>query len=542
MNESTARSLLIALATLLIGVPVVRAQTDVPAARAQTDGLLQIDDAFHEHLERQRTLGRLPDAHLTHKPLSAYEAHRYLSTLRPDSTVSPLSSLHPPQSSIGPLYRNGHDFFSVQSDGVALQFNPLLYVSYGTADGRPVWQNTRGIRASGHIGPHVFFEARIEEIQERPPVYEFDRLTAPRRPFVRVFGDSTGYDYQVATGIVGLRTKHFEVRFGRDRNQWGPAENSLVLSDYATVYDQLQIRTTFWRIQYVNLFAAFADPDPFASWPVNTVVPRKFGAFHHLSINVTDRINVEVFESIIFGPDSASGRGDGFDLAYLNPVVLYRAVEADRGSPDNVLLGAGASWIVTPGLKTYGQFILDEFLSSEIFTSSWRNRWGFVAGLHAVPAENLSIRFEAARLRPFLYTHRDATTSYLHYLDGLGHPAGPNAVDYAVFVDWNPASRWHAALNASYTVSGRNTETANVGSDPRVSFNTRQTDWVTFLGGARRTQVLLEAFGGYELLPGLFAEGAVRLETVEDETDGDRSYFQPFLSLRWGVPFASARH
>lgn len=511
-------------------------------AHAQTDGLLQIDDDLHEYLERQHALARLPNAHLTQKPLSAYEAHDYLNLLRPDSTTPPLSSLLPPQSPIGPLYRNAQDFFSVQDDDFAVQLNPLAYFSYGTGDGHPTWQNTRGIRASGRIGPHVFFEARIEEIQERPPVYEFDRFTAPRRPFVRVFGDSTGYDYQVATGIVGLRTKHFEVRLGRDRNQWGPGGNSLVLSDYAPVYDQLQIRTTFWRIQYVNLFAGFANPEPFGFVPPNTVVPRKFGAFHHLSVNVTDRINVEFFEAVIFGPDPASGRGDEFDLAYLNPVILYRAVEADRGSPDNVLIGAGGSWIVTPGLKLYAQAILDEFVASTIFTSEWSNRWGFIGGLHAVFPEDLSIRLEGARLRPFLYTHRNATTAYLHYLDALGHPSGPNSVDYALFVEWNPTSRWHAAMNAAYTLSGRNTESINVGADPRVSFNTRTSDRVTFLGGARRTHVILEAYGGYALLPNLFVEAVFRTERIDAEGSSSITYVQPIISLRWGLPFAAARH
>lgn len=508
-------------------------------AAAQTDGLLQIDDAFHEYLERQRTLGQLPNAHLTHQPLSAYEVQAYLSTLQPDtSTHHQPPTTHHRHSPIGPFYRNGTDVFSVSTGDYALQLNPLAYLSYGTADGRPTWQNTRGLRASGHIGPYIFFEARAEEIQERPPLYEFDRFTAPRRPFVRVFGDSTGYDYQVATGIVGLRTKHFEVRFGRDRNHWGPGESSLVLSDYGPVYDQLQIRTTFWRLQYVNLFAGLADPQPFGFVPPNTIVPRKFGAFHHLSVNVTDRISIEFFESVIFGRDTTSNRDDRFDIAYLNPIILYRAVEADRGSPDNVLLGGGASWIVTPGLKLYGQGILDEFVFSELFTSKWRNRWGFIAGVHAVPLETLSIRAEASRLRPFLYTHRSSTTAYLHYLDALGHPAGPNAVDYGLFVDWSPRSRWHAALNASYTLKGQDSD----GSDPRVSFDERTDDWVTFLEGARRTHFLLEAYVGYEVLPRLFAEVVLRAEHIESRISSGASYVQPYVALRWGLPFASVQY
>ena len=48
---------------------------------AQQDGLLQLNDPLHRFLHRQQVLGRIPDAFLSHQPLSAYEAQRYLGTL-----------------------------------------------------------------------------------------------------------------------------------------------------------------------------------------------------------------------------------------------------------------------------------------------------------------------------------------------------------------------------------------------------------------------------------------------------------------------------
>ena len=503
-------------------------------AAAQTDGLLQIDDAPHRYLEKQLTLGRLTNAHLSHKPLSTYEARRYLDRLT--------SNLPPPISKgLGPFYRNGHDLWSVEGDNYGVQLNPLLYLTLGSADGNLTWRNTRGVRASGHVGPHVFFEARLEETQEHPALMEFDRRTAPRLPFVRTNADTTIYDYQIGTGVVGFRSEHFEIRFGRDRTHWGPGEGSLILSDYSSVADQLQIRTTFWRIQYVNLFAAFTALQPFGFIPPNIVHPRKYGAFHRLSVNVSPRVNLEIFESVIFGTDSTSGRSGEFDPAYLNPVILYRTVEADRGSPDNVLLGAGASWIPVNGLRVYGQVLLDEFIASKLFTSDWTSRWGLLAGFHAVPLEQLSIRGEYARLRPYLYTHRSATTAYLHYLDQLGHPAGPNAVDYAIFVDYRPLPRWHGAMNLSFTRRGRNPAFVNVGADPRVSFDTRASDDADMLSGIRQHQFMLEAYAGYELLPQLYLEAALRMQHVEDEVQEDVSYVEPYVSLRWGLPIRSLR-
>ena len=164
-----------------------------------------------------------------------------------------------------------------------------------------------------------------------------------------------------------------------------------------------------------------------------------------------------------------------------------------------------------------------------------------LAGLHAVPHPSLSLRAETAVLRPFLYTHRNSTTAYLHYLDPLGHPAGPNAVDYALFVDWQPTPRWHAALHAAFTLRGRNS-VRNAGADPRIGFSTPGDYPAPLLGGIRQNLFLLEAYAGYELLPRLYLEAAVRARHVEDAGERDMTAIEPFLSMRWGLPFGSLRY
>ena len=60
---------------------------------AQQDGLLQLNDPLHRFLHRQQVLGRIPDAFLSHQPLSAYEAQRYLGTL--DSLATNTIALSP---------------------------------------------------------------------------------------------------------------------------------------------------------------------------------------------------------------------------------------------------------------------------------------------------------------------------------------------------------------------------------------------------------------------------------------------------------------
>lgn len=534
-------------------------------AWAQQDGVLQIGDPIHRFLERQQTAGRLPRAFLLHQPLSAGEARRYLDTLAArgaDLSASDrrrLARYRGEAPAPGAtwahgrapfVYANGHDLFAIQGDGYGIQVNPLLYVSYGVArqsereEQDPVaasWAWSRGVRVSGHLTDHVFFETRLTENLERLAWAKHGDGTAPRLGFISLHDGAVGYFS--ATGLVGLRTRFFEVRFGRDRNRWGPGTGSLILSNYASVYDHLQLRTTVGPFQYVNVFAGLSEPR--LRPPGNDfAVPRKYAALHSLAVDLPGRVQLSFFESVLFGSDSL-GMRKGFDLSYLNPVIFYRAVERDRGSPDNVLLGTSASWIPYGGVRLYTQFMLDELKVDEIGKGWWGNKWGWLAGVHLadLPVPDLSLRLEYARLRPYLYSHRTVLTDYVHYNDLLGHPVGPNAQDLALFVDYQPSPRLFAMLNLAFTRRGRNTATENFGGDPLATYDTRVKDTdVRMLQGIRQSYLLLESTLGYEVLPGLFIEAVVRAESLRDAETGRDRYVTPSVLLRWNTPYQSLRY
>jgi hypothetical protein len=573
-----------------------------PAARAQTEGLLQLEDELHAFLERQQVLGRLPHTTLGAKPLAAYEAHALLDTLAAQAAaaapgtpgaLSPvdrrllaryrgeevgglLSGVVRPVSW---LYSNGNTALSVRGEDFGLEAEPLAVFAYGGVQRRTegdrresasTWQNTRGLRAAGHLDAgggfgRFFFETRIEENQVRPARYLFAEETAPRLGFV-ARPDSGVYDYFVATGVAGYYTHRFEARLGRDRNRWGFGRESVVLSNYATVYDQLQLRWRVWRLEFTNLFARFTEPE---RSPNDELLPSRYGAFHRLAIDLGAGLEAEAFEAIIFATDT-TGRG-GFEIAYLNPFQFFRGTERELGSADNALLGAGLAWRATPGVRVYGQFILDELKVGQFFNDWWGNKWAYLLGAHAVDPPlpgggriaGLDLRLEYARLRPYLYSHRapcqsagcppldeqTGAAAYVHYGDVLGHPAGPNASDLAFSARYRPHPNVVAALDFAYTRLGRNAvrsgELINYGSDPNVPFDTRPAgndDNVQTLQGVRQNRVLVEAWADVLLLPRLFVGGALRYESVSDGEDGLDRYLSPLLMLRWGLPFPSTRY
>jgi hypothetical protein len=533
------------------------------------EGVLQIGDDLTRFLERQQVLGNLPSSFLGAQPLSAHEARRYLDSLAIDPgrltatdrarlarfrREAPGPGTEFVRSYVPFLYKDGETFFSVREDDYALHMEPLAYLSLGRAnrhspslderDWVAYWQNTRGARVAGHLGDHLFFEGRLEENQWHVPFNERRAESAPRLPFVRDLDGA--YDYMLSTGMVGVHTKYVELRAGRDRAQWGFGASSVALSNYAPTFEQIQIRTQFWRIHYTNLFAQFVDRAP--DHAGRRILPRKYGAYHRLAIDLPGDVQLEFFEMVLHGPDTTDARvRSGFEVSYLNPIIFYRAVEGDLGWPDNMLLGAGAAWNPVPGWRLYGQFILDEFQARSFFDDWWGNKWGYLVGTRVSDPgglPNVDLQLEYARLRPYLYSHHSLASTAVHQDDILGHPIGPNAWDLTGIVNWQPTHRLATTVNVAYTARGRNPDGENWGADPRLPYTSRvegRDRMTTTLQGIRQNILLVEARANYELLPGMFAEATVRAESVDDAERGRQAYVAPYVTLRWGLPFQSVR-
>lgn len=569
MRTPLAPLALLAVAVVALGI--------APGAAAQSEGLLQIEDDVHHFLERQRVLGTLSDIELSAQPLSALRAHALLDSLAlRDSVLSDLDRqslaryrgtttgglFGPAVASRTALYRDGRAFARVEGTvegrtDFALEVEPLLFLEAGPgrqtdvegADPNPfVFTAARGLRAAGRLG-RVFFDSRVEETQTRVPLGASSRRTAPRLGFT-VFPDGRGeapvYDYIAATGVIGYQGPGLEVRFGRERNRWGLGRESVLLSNYAAPYDQLQIRARVWRIAFQSLYARSVD------LPASDgLAPSHYIAAHRLSADLGAGIEIEVFETVAFATDTTDqGRRGGFELAYLNPFQFYRATERDIGSPDNVLLGAGAAWRPVGGLRLYAQGIIDELVSSVFFEDDWRNKWGLLLGAEiadpGIPGvgrvRGLDLEVEYARLRPYLYSHRTRETAFTNLGDGLGHPAGPNASDLTLSARYRPAPDWEASVDVVRTVRGRNTDALNYGADPTRPYTDRVGDTgIETLQGIRQREWLVEAQAGVRLLPDVVSGLAIRARSIDDEIDGRRRYVAPLVYLRWGRPYSSAR-
>ena len=156
--------------------------------------------------------------------------------------------------------------------------------------------------------------------------------------------------------------------------------------------------------------------------------PKKYLSSHYLSMNLSSKLNISLFESVIWRANHTPG-SNGFDINYLNPIALLRPVEFSINSPDNILVGLNAKYtLITSYL--YGQLILDEFSVEYLRTkNSWANKFGYQIGykiFNFLNVDKLSLQAEYNYVRPYTYAHKNPTQNYAHYNQPLAHPLGAN--------------------------------------------------------------------------------------------------------------------
>jgi hypothetical protein len=320
----------------------------------------------------------------------------------------------------------------------------------------------------------------------------------------------------------------FNFQVGHDKNFIGEGNRSLFLSDYGKPYYFGQIRANFWHVEYQMMYQFFNEDYKLSK-------RNKFAASHYLSWNISKKINLGVFESVIFQPkDTLLYRG--FDVEYLNPAVLFRPQEYAMGSSDNVLLGTSFS-IKLKKQTIYGQLIVDEFLLSEIKAKSgwWANKYGGQLGIKGkfnVKKEQLFFRFEGNVVRPYTYSHVSALQNYGNQNTTLSHPYGANFIEVLGELKWQKKN-WFCKLFMNYGLQGFDKNGKSYGGNIYLPYTLRPSDFQNEIGqGIRNLFFRLNVHAAYKLTNYgniyAFGEIQVRYDTAFDK----KTSLIPIIGIR----------
>lgn len=423
------------------------------------------------------------------------------------------------------FYKSYANFLELETPSFSMYINPILHVAYGKEKGNesPVFQNTRGLEVRAYIDKKVYFYTQLLETQRSFLNYQNNRIakynTIPGQGLYKSYNSSVidalrGYDYFNARGYIGFNaTKSINIELGHGNHFLGNGFRSLLLSDFSHNYFYLKLNTRIWKFQYQNIFAELA-PVSVQSVPGDILLPKKFSATHYLAFAPHKNFEIGLFETVIFAREKV------FEFQYLNPVILYRAVEHSLGSPDNVMLGLNMRWNPIRGISLYGQLVLDEFKLDELKgnTGWWANKYGIQSGIkyiNVLGIDHLDLQLEYNTVRPYTYTHRDtlsvnaftSVANYSHHSQPLAHQIGANFKETVMLLRYRPTEKLQLNSRVLLTQFGDDPPGRNWGSNVLLPLDSREMDYGNVTGQGLKTDIrsiYLDA--QYEFMHNFFAD------------------------------------
>jgi hypothetical protein len=269
----------------------------------------------------------------------------------------------------------------------------------------------------------VFVQYNAGYINRANTIYE-STLQAKSFFFNQI--SSNNFIYQdLRTRINWKPSKYFELQTGIDKNHIGEGDRSLLIGNQGVSNPFALMKFNFWKFEYISMHQIFREGK------ANHYIP-KGNSSHLINFKWNKKFSIGIFENVTHViKDTLYNRG--FEVEYLNPLIFYRPQEYALGSADNVNIGLNFHYTFKNSM-IYGQFILDEFLLSELRARSrWQhNKYGGQIGFKKWTNFNqkeLFFRTEFNIVRPFTYSHTSINTNFANQGLPVAHPLGANFIE-----------------------------------------------------------------------------------------------------------------
>jgi len=375
---------------------------------------------------------------------------------------------------------NNDLYFKISKDSAfGNTVNPYIdqIGGYDFASKKALNHSAIGLTLFSNYSNSITFNGDLSFHTQTMPNFVLQKMDSTKLlPHVGKYLNRNGDNVQYLQGSASLTYNtwsHFTFEIGYGKNFWGDGYRSLILSDNAASYPYFKMTINIWNLQYQYLVTALQDA---GYWDKTQTLERKYAVMHILSWNITKRINLNIFETVVWhGTDSIGFRG--IDVNYLNPFIFFRPVEFSLGSPDNVLLGAGFRVKLFQKTHIYGQMLLDEFVLSEMENNPkwWGNKYALQIGFKSfdfLKFKGFYLQGEANYVRPFTYSHIDNYDNYGDMYDPLAHPLGANFWETIGIIRYSK-DRWSVMSKNIFAMYGSDIDSLSVGNNIYKPYTTR---------------------------------------------------------------------
>jgi len=314
------------------------------------------------------------------------------------------------------------------------------------------WKANIGGTAYGCLGGEIWFSSDARIFTEWNTEYRYqDRyVLGDGEPSGVPFDDpSERGRYKSRTGArytawAQWSRDWISLKWGRDRVRFGPGKWTGL--------------TTRLESPPYNLFDARLEPFPWFSIQATVLEARpgelelaypgdqrKWAHVHRFELRPVRGLEL-AFQNQVLYRDSG-----GVQPTYLLPLVPIFFSQDLAGNRDNSAMQFDARFDRVRGMSVWGALLLDDLNSlSDIFGSSWLNRWGVLAGgqiLSPWRGLDADLAVEWSMVRPWTYTGgREEAYTFAHYGLSMGSELGPDSRTLRGRLAWRPRPGWEPRL------------------------------------------------------------------------------------------------
>jgi hypothetical protein len=356
---------------------------------------------------------------------------------------------------------------------------PDLQIGRDIPNKTTTYLNTRGYQFGGTIGNKFFFYTSGFENGAKFPDYFNDIVNKygfiPGQAYSRTYmGLTPGtYDWSYATSIISYTPiKQLNITLGQDKTFIGDGYRSLLLSDFAANYPLLRLTANLGKVQYMIMWAYLEDIDA-PQFDSFGNVRRKWGAFHYLDWNITNRLSLGFFNAVIVSEADDNGNLHGFDINYVDPIIYSNALNPTPSQPDNVFAGFTGKYKIFDKTAVYAQLLIDRFNAGTFFSGGANNNTNGVQlgirGADLFKVTNLNYLLEFNTVRPYTYASAQPITSYTQDSETLGDPLGANFREFIALLNYT-IGRFDFMGELELAKFGQDPAYMDYGGDPTKPF------------------------------------------------------------------------
>lgn len=228
----------------------------------------------------------------------------------------------------------------------------------------------------------------------------------------------------------------FTFLLGRERMGWGPGgAGGLLFADAAPPFDRLQYSAAWPRVRYTKVVGWLDGGRSLVAGRVDWMVRP------HLRLGFSEAIIMDGAPYWVYVVQPVP--------FLINQILGHVVRSQQQGIDDNYLGTVDLEWLLRPGLRLYGEVLIDD-LTLPPNPFPWR--WGATVGVQTARPGGGGYLIQYTVVPNWTYSASRPTLHYLLRGFPLAHPLG---ADFdALHLRWTPSSQASPALWATYIRKG----------------------------------------------------------------------------------------